>query len=59
MSILFFATACSDNMSITANPDNHTATSGTLGSAKHTNQLPPASRDSLGHIDTSRISQQQ
>lgn len=26
---------------ITSNPDDHTATSGTLGSAKMTNDLPP------------------
>ena len=39
---------CNTPKPITANPDNHTATSGTLGSAKMTNNLPEKS-------DTARI----
>lgn len=39
--LLLLTEGCSGPLPITANPDDHTTTSGTLGSAKHTNQLPP------------------
>ncbi|WEK34937.1 MAG: hypothetical protein P0Y53_20810 [Candidatus Pseudobacter hemicellulosilyticus] len=40
--VLFISViACNSPMTITANPDDQTATSGTAGSAKMTTQLPP------------------
>lgn len=50
--ILIFAIACSEPMQVTSNPDDHSATSGTLGSAKAENQLPNATRDTPARIDT-------
>ncbi len=43
--MLIFAFACHEPLQVTANPDDHSATSGTLGSAKSENQLPNESRD--------------
>jgi hypothetical protein len=51
--LLAIGIACHSPMPITANPDDHTATSGTAGSAKMTNELPrkpdnvPVKKDSL------------
>ncbi len=45
LSMLIFPFACSEPMQVTANPDDHSATSGTLGSANAENQLPKETRD--------------
>lgn len=50
--MLIFAFACSEPMQVTSNPDDHSATSGTLGSAKSENQLPNATRDTATQADT-------
>jgi len=39
--LLLVVGGCKSPISITANPDDQTATSGTAGSAKMTTQLPP------------------
>ncbi|RYY19621.1 MAG: hypothetical protein EOO04_21660 [Chitinophagaceae bacterium] len=38
--LVFTITACNGPVKITANPDDHTTTSGTLGSGRMTNELP-------------------
>jgi hypothetical protein len=43
--------SCSHPINITANPDDHTTTSGTLGSARMTNELPRKS-DNMKIPDT-------
>ncbi|HYH02848.1 MAG TPA: hypothetical protein VEC37_07085 [Bacillota bacterium] len=43
--------SCKEPLNITANPDDHTNASGTLGSAKMTNQL-PAKSDNMKIPDT-------
>lgn len=50
--MLIFASACNEPMHVTANPDDHNATSGTLGSAKSENQLPNETRDTAARADT-------
>jgi hypothetical protein len=51
--LLFTGMACRSPMPITANPSDHTSTSGTAGSAKMTTELPrkpdnvPMKKDSL------------
>lgn len=50
--MLIFALACSEPMQVTAHPDDHSATSGTLGSAKAENQLPKQTLDTASHADT-------
>lgn len=52
--IVLAAAACKEPMGITGNPDDQTATSGTAGSAKMTNQLPPK-RDNVPLPDTLRL----
>ncbi|MBO9565168.1 MAG: hypothetical protein J7621_20495 [Niastella sp.] len=52
--ILLAVAACKEPINITANPDDQTATSGTAGSAKMTNQLPPK-RDNIKLPDTLRM----
>jgi hypothetical protein len=39
--LLLIISSCKSPISITANPDDQTSTSGTAGSAKMTTQLPP------------------
>lgn len=46
--------ACSEPMSVTANPSDHTNAGGTAGSAKMTNQLPPKA-DNMRVKDTLRL----
>lgn len=55
--LMFLAgtTYCGRPVRITANPDDHTATSGTLGSARSTNQLPPKPVDTSKGLDSLRI----
>ncbi len=50
--MLIFAFACNEPMQITGNPDDHSATSGTLGSANAENQLPKETRDTTTRADT-------
>lgn len=50
--ILIFGFACNEPMQVTADPDDHTATSGTLGSQKAENQLPKETRDTTMRADT-------
>lgn len=50
--MLIFAFACNEPMQVTSNPDDHSSTSGTLGSAKSENQLPNATRDTATLADT-------
>lgn len=50
--MLIFAFACNEPMQVTANPDDHSATSGTLGSANAENQLPNETRDTASRADT-------
>ncbi|RYG04838.1 MAG: hypothetical protein EOO02_05190 [Chitinophagaceae bacterium] len=49
--VVIFAISCSHPINITANPDDHTNTSGTLGSAKMTTELPKKS-DNMKIPDT-------
>lgn len=51
--IFIIVTGC-NNMKITHNPSNHTATSGTLGSANFTNKLPEVT-DTIRRMDTLKI----
>ncbi len=50
--ILLFAIACNEPMQLTSNPDDHSATSGTLGSANAENQLPDETRDTTTREDS-------
>ncbi len=50
--ILIAAVACNEPMQVTSNPNDQSATSGTLGSAKAENQLPNETRDTATRIDT-------
>lgn len=51
--ILIISTAaCNGPMNVTSHPDEHTATSGTLGSAKSENELPNETKDTANRIDT-------
>lgn len=50
--MLIFAFACNEPMQVTAHPDTHSATSGTLGSAKSENELPNATRDTTNRVDS-------
>ncbi len=50
--LLISAFACNGPMQVTGNPDDHSATSGTLGSAKAENQLPDETRDTTARADT-------
>jgi hypothetical protein len=47
--------ACKSPMPITANPDDQTNASGTLGSAKMTNQLPPKNNNVRVRPDTIKL----
>lgn len=49
---LILSVACNEPMQVTSNPDDHSATSGTLGSANAENQLPNETRDTATRIDT-------
>ena len=49
-------TSCKGPVNITANPDDHTSTSGTIGSGKMTNELPKKS-DNMKIPDTISRSQ--
>ena len=46
---------CKSPMPITGNPDDHTFTSGTAGSAKMTNELPHKPNNVVVKPDTSKI----
>lgn len=50
--MLILAFGCSEPMQITAHPDDRSATSGTLGSAKAENQLPNESHNTTTRADT-------
>jgi hypothetical protein len=52
--LLILAMACKGPMPVTANPDDHTNASGTAGSAKMTEQLPPKS-DNMRVPDSIRV----
>ena len=52
--LLLAMVACKGPMPVTANPDDHTNASGTAGSAKMTNQLPPKS-DNMPIKDSIRL----
>ena len=45
--MVIYVFACSQPMEITSRPNKHTATSGTLGSAKFNNELPEGTADTL------------
>lgn len=47
--------ACKSPISITANPDDQTNTSGTLGSAKMTTQMPPKNNNVRMKPDTIKM----
>jgi hypothetical protein len=47
--------SCKNPMSITANPDDHTNASGTAGSAKMTNQLPPKNNNVRVKTDSIKL----
>lgn len=53
--IILSSISCNHPIEITANPDDHTATSGTLGSAKSQTNLPPVTVDSLIITDTTEV----
>lgn len=53
--LLLCIAACREPMSITANPDDHTNASGTAGSAKMTNQLPPKAGNVKVKTDTIKL----
>jgi hypothetical protein len=46
---------CKSPMPITFNPDDHTNASGTAGSAKMTNQLPPKNNNVRMKADTIKL----
>ena len=50
--ILMFIAACNEPMQVTSNPDDRSATGGTLGSANSENQLPNETRDTANRMDT-------
>lgn len=50
--MLLFVFACNEPMQVTAHPDAHSSTSGTLGSAKAENELPNATRDTTNRLDS-------
>ena len=50
--VLILAFGCNEPMQVTGNPDDHSATSGTLGSANSENQLPGQTIDTTGRRDT-------
>ena len=50
--ILISAIACSEPLNVTSNPDDRSATGGTLGSANAENQLPNETRDTTNRLDT-------
>ena len=52
--IVLVLLACNSPMPITANPDDHTTTTGTVGSAKMTTQLPEKAGKNLPIKDTIR-----
>ncbi len=54
ITIAVLGTMSCKNLKVTGNPSNHTSTSGTLGSAKYTNQL-PAVTDTTRRLDTLKI----
>jgi hypothetical protein len=47
--------SCNSPMPITANPDDHTNASGTGGSAKMTNQLPPKNNNVRAKPDSIKL----
>jgi len=52
LSLLLFAISCNEPAQVTTRSDQHTATSGTLGSENAENRLPNATRDSTTRTDT-------
>jgi hypothetical protein len=52
--VLIIANSRCSNIKVTASPDQSTTTSGTLGSAKMTNQL-PQQPDTTRRLDTLKI----
>jgi hypothetical protein len=53
--LLFLFAGCNGPLTVTGNPDDHTSTSGTLGSAKFTNRLPEGTGDTTRTPDSIRI----
>jgi hypothetical protein len=53
--LLTIIAACKSPMPVTGNPDDHTSTSGTAGSAKMTNELPKKSQNVVVKPDSSKI----
>ena len=53
--IVLYMTYCKSPMHITANPDDQTNASGTLGSAKMTTQLPPKNNNVRVKPDTIKL----
>jgi hypothetical protein len=52
LAMLLFVIACNGPANVTSNPDDHSATSGTLGSAKSENDLPNETKDTTNRIDS-------
>jgi hypothetical protein len=50
--IFFVAVGCTQPRKVTFNPDDQAATSGTLGSAKSTTELPKATPDTSARRDS-------
>ena len=52
LSLLICGFSCNEPMQVTGKPDDRSATSGTLGSAKAENELPNETRDTTNRVDS-------